>query len=194
VTAGPIDTKLVLAQCQKCQGYVFNAQVNGCDTVVDVVASGSIVDWRNALVEGKSLYIATMMNGKPYKLSPVYAKQIKLAETGGHALYATHGCAAAGTVRASKVEVAPEGPQQAPVTPGGLPGGFRRAGAPVSGSQGPSNKITMEDYWGVSRSPARPAILRPSRCAICRGLLTGKEKGATVIEYNGRIIWGMHEH
>lgn len=194
MTAGPIDTKLVVAQCQKCQQYVFNSQVNGCNTVVDVVATDSVVDWRNALVGGKSLYVATMANGKPQKLRPVYAKQIQQAQAAGLALYATHGCNVAGTVRATKVEAPPAGPPSAPATPGRVRDGFRHPTALADGSQGHVDKITMEDYWGVRHSPARNATPRPSRCVVCRKLLTGQEKGATVIEYNGRIIWGMHEH
>ena len=194
MTAGPITTKLEVAQCQKCQQYVFQSQVSGCLTMVDVLKLADIQEWREALVAGKSLYIASEMNGKPYKLSPVFAKQIGMIKDSGHWLYATHGCAAAGTVRATKVEAPPAGPQRAPVTPGGPVAGFRRATAPAGGSQGPSNKITTEGSSVTLHSRAANASPRPSRCIICRNLLTGKEPGVTAIEYNGRIIWGFHEH
>lgn len=194
MTAGPQTSKLAVAQCQKCQQYVFASQVNGCEEMVDVLKLSTIEDWRVALVAGKRLFIATEMNGKPYKLSPVYAKQIGMIKDSGHWLYATHPCAAAGVVRATRVEVPPQDPQQAPVTPGRPRDGFRHPTALADGSQGRTAKITMEDYWGVHRSRAGNATPRPSRCCVCRKLLTGEEKGATTIEYNGRIIWGYHEH
>lgn len=194
MTAGPITTKIEVAQCQKCQQYIFQSQVNGCLTLVDVLKLGTIEEWREALVGGKSLFIASEMNGKPYKLSPVYAKQIRMVQGSGHWLYATHGCAAAGTVRATKVEAPPQGPQRAPATPGGPRDGFRHPTAPVGGSQGHTAKIKMEGYWDVPPSRATNASPRPSRCCVCRKLLTGKEPGVTTIEYNGRIVWGMHDH
>jgi hypothetical protein len=190
MTAGPQSTPLAVAQCQKCQSYILQSQVNGCLTLVDPVPLKTVEEWREALIAGKALY----GSGALKKLFPVYAKQMQHALGAGLALYVTHGCAAAGTVRASKVEAPPQGPQRAPVTPGGHPDGLRRPTAPVGGSQGHTAKITMEDYWGVSRSPARNVIPRPSRCCVCRKLLTGQEPGATTIEYNGRIVWGMHEH
>lgn len=188
--AGPISTPLEVAQCQKCQAYVLNAMVNGTRAMVDPVTIKTPEQIREALISQKELYGSHANK----KLFPVFAKQVPQALGAGLALYATHGCAAAGTVRASKVEAPPQGPQRAPVTPGGPTDGFRHPTAPVGGSQGHTAKITMEDYWGLSQSPARNVIPRPSRCCVCRKLLTGDEPGVTTIEYNGRIIWGMHAH
>lgn len=194
MTAGPISSKIELGQCQKCKAYIFNCVVAGMNAAIDPVALRETADVRQALITGRSLYHVQMLGGKPNKAFNVIGSQVGKSIEHGSPLWAQHPCMAAGTVRASKVEAPPEGPQQAPVTPGGLRDGFRPVRARVSGSQGHTAAQSMADYWGVSQRPARPAILRPSRCAICRGLLTGKEKGATVIEYNGRIIWGMHDH
>lgn len=192
MTAGPISTPLAVAQCQKCDQYVFKAQVNGCDTTVDVLTLPTLEEWRTALVAGKSLYVEK--GGK--KLGPVYAKQIAAAAGAGYRLYATHGCTAGAVVRATEVEAPPPGPRSAPVMPGGPQGGFHHPTAPADGSQGHRHKINTltEDYWGISNSPAANATPRPSRCAICRKLLTGKEEGVTTIEFDGRIIWGIHDH
>ena len=192
--AGPISTQIKVAQCQKCHAYIFNATVAGLDAAIDPVPLREAEEVRNALLAGRGLYHVSMLGGKPNKAFHVIGSQVAKSIEHGSPLWAQHPCMAAGTVRATKVEAPPQGPQRAPVTPGGHPDGLRRPTAPVGGSQGHTAKITMEDYWGVSRSPARNVIPRPSRCCVCRKLLTGQEPGATTIEYNGRIVWGMHEH
>lgn len=192
--AGPISTQIKVAQCQKCQAYIFNATVAGLDASIDPVPLRETEEVRNALLAGRGLYHVSMLGGKPNKAFHVIGSQVAKSIEHGSPLWAQHPCMAAGTVRATKVEEPPQGPQRAPVTPGGPRDGFRRATAPVGGSQGPSSKITMEGYWAPSPSRAGSATLRPSRCVICRQLLTGKEPGVTAIEYGGRIIWGYHDH
>ena len=194
MTAGPQSTKLEVAQCQKCQAYIFNATVAGLDAAIDPVPLREAEEVRNALLAGRGLYHVSMLGGKPNKAFHVIGSQVAKSIEHGSPLWAQHPCMAAGTVRATKVEAPPQGPQRAPVShrrgqsDGGVHPDARQA------SQGHTAKITMEDYWGVSRSPARNVIPRPSRCCVCRKLLTGQEPGATTIEYNGRIVWGMHEH
>lgn len=194
-----LDTTPKLAQCQKCQAYVFQAQVNGYTVLVDPAALQGPELTLAALSEGKALYSKAHGKLKPSK-NPL---------TGAH--LAAHGCTVTGTVRADKVEVVPQDPQRAPVTPGRLQGGFPRAHALADGSQGHrwlQGPPPIIAEWEASRSrphsvvtPANhpPSDLRelrytkPTRCDICRKLITTESTGVSTIEYDGRLIYGVHE-
>lgn len=194
MTAGPISTPVKLAQCQKCNAYVFSATVAGLNAVINPAPLAETDDVRAALLEGKSLYHVRMVGGKPQKAVSVIGTQVGESIKHGVPLWAQHGCAAGGTVRASRVEVPPVGPQRAPVTPGEGRDGFRHPTAPVGGSQGHRAKISKQELRDYFKPRHHAGIVnpRPSRCIVCRGLLTGNEPDAVTIEYDGRIIWGYH--
>lgn len=192
MTAGPITTKLELAQCQKCSAYVFSSTVAGLTTAVDPAPLDGTAELTEALIAKREIFTAVTVNGKPYKLNRVPLPQMGRWAASGHPLYATHPCMAAGVVRASAVEVAPEGPQRAPVTSGGPQGGFRPAHALARGSQGHTAKIATVASSAPSPSHARRANPRPSRCVLCNKVITGDESNVVAIEYDGRIVWAYH--
>lgn len=162
--------------------------VSGIRTAVDPKPLDGTDELTDALIDKRDIYTHSTAG----KLAMVPLRLIGDAAASGYALYATHPCMAAGTVRSTPVEVAAEGPQQAPVTPGEPQGGFRPVAAPVSGSQGHTAKIKMADYWGTSRNRANRVSLRPSRCILCKGIIRGDENNIVAIEYDGRIVWAYH--
>ncbi len=185
-----MTTPLRLAQCQKCNAYVFNSNVAGIDTTVDPVKLETPEQIREALLAGKSLY----RENSPKLLAYVGPRDAAQRIAQRLPMYATHACMVAGTVRTSQVELTPAGPPSAPATPGGRQGGYRPAPAPVSGSQGLTGlPIMMGDCSETCPCRANRATRRPSRCAVCNKVIWGDEHGIVAIEYNERVVWACHE-
>lgn len=181
MTAGPIDTPPVLAQCQKCSAYVFQANVSGCTILVDPAAIQGPELTLKALGEGKALYSRHGQHLKPSK-NPL---------TGDH--LAAHGCTVAGTVRASRVEVAPESPQQAPAWLGRPQGGLHPLPVLV-GAQTAAQGFSSETSSPPSPAPhANLRLSKPTRCDICNKLIQPGESDTTALEYDGRMVWAIHE-
>lgn len=179
------DTEPKLAQCQKCNAYVFHCEVNGIRVMVDPAPAP---DALAALTQGKCLYVGFKNgSGQLTRLQPMRT----LAE----GLYAQHACTVAGVVRGTPVEVAPERPQQAPVTPGGHQVGFRPGPAPVWRSQGRTAKITTGASSGSLPSRAKPVTHHLFKCEVCNQPIYGYERNIVAIHHGERIVWAEHvEH
>lgn len=242
-----LDTTPKLAQCQKCQAYVFQAQVNGYTVLVDPAALQGPELTLQALGAGKALYSRHGQHLRPSK-NPL---------TGEH--LAAHGCTVAGTVRADKVEVAQEGPQT-PVcdvwrasgwsAPRTCPRRWLTGAQSATGNgagllaEPPTSCNTCEPppfekgpTWTAPAPNAGPTLatdtprpsfapkrasgragiaptaknvdpqleheiisantalryIKPTRCDICRKLITIESTGVCTIEYDGRIIYGVHQ-
>lgn len=78
------------AQCPRCQGMCFLVEVNGIKTGASLVDRQGAVQ---ALLDGRSLYLARMVDGRPVGLR--YASQRLLSSLGDQTqepVYADHGC------------------------------------------------------------------------------------------------------
>lgn len=179
-----------IARCQKCQAFVWTGLVAGIDTVVELGMRATAETIRDALVEGRSLYV-DYGNRKLNYVAPQH--MAAMIQEGRKCFYVTHSCCINGLVRATPLEVPPADPPRAPVTPGRPKGGRHPQPALESGSRGHTTaRQSMEDYWATSPKAARHATVRPSRCIVCRGLITGSESNIVAIEHDGRIVWAYH--
>lgn len=197
MTAGPETTALVLGQCQKCQTYVFTSLVAGITTIVDPAPLNNIAEYAKALAAGKSLY--RKLSGERLGAS----RNTDLTYSGSQ-LWATHACAAAGVVRASRVEVAREGPS-APICDAWRASGWSPpTSCPRVGAEALSGRLGDTLFQGVTvplscktcePPPFEVKAAKPTRCAIChKGPISGNDKDVYAIEYDGRTVWAIHDH
>lgn len=188
------STQPKVANCEKCNAVVFSCDVNGFKTLVDVVPipQGLLIE---CLTMGRCLY-----EGQ-FTVQGQTLKRLRPSKALDGPRYAQHGCTVGGVVRATELEVVPVGPPSAPVTPGGLPGGFRPGRAPASGSQGHTAALGFQ--WTAASSVTYPPLAlnatprpsKPTRCRICNNLIKGDEQGIVAIQYGERMVWAEHvEH
>lgn len=181
-----LNTAMELAQCDKCNAYVFMCHVGGIRVIVDPAQLDGMDDVRRRLMMGRTVY--RILPGR--KLA-----QFGKLSTNGTGYLADHWCTA-GTVGAQPVGTVAVGPPQAPVTPSADHG---PQSAPVSGSQGHTAIPTtiMDSSSGLpsrARHATRPrSDPKPTRCDICRELITCHTKDVWTIEYEGRLIYGVHD-
>ncbi len=185
-----LNTPLALANCDKCNAYVFVCHVGGIQVIVDTNPLDGMEDVRRRLMMGRTCY--RILPGR--KLA-VFAP----LSTKGSGYLADHWCTP-GVTGARKVAVA-DGPRphQAPVTP---PAGFDHPTAPADGSQGrtglPIMPTTIMASGDASRSRATRATRprtdpKPTRCDICREIITVHTPNVWSIEYDGRLVYGVHD-
>jgi hypothetical protein len=193
VTQHLIDTPLELANCDKCKAYVFMCDVSGIRTIVDCAPLDGMDDVRRRLMMGRVVYRTL-----PGRKLARFSRDSTNAESG---YLADHWCTG-GVTGARKVETVPVGPPSAPATPGRHPDGFRHPDAPADGSQGrrglPIMKTQRTDSSGAYPSRAtrvnRPrSDPKPTRCDICREIITVRTPNVWSIEYDGRLVYGVHD-
>lgn len=184
-----LNTAMELAQCEKCNAFVFVCHVGGIQVIVDPAPLDGMEDVRRRLMMGRTCY--RILPGR--KLA-VFAP----LSTKGSGYLADHWCTP-GVTGARKVPVE-DGPRppQAPVTP---PAGFDHPTAPAGGSQGhtglPIMETTIMGSGDASRSRATRATRprtdpKPTRCATCREIIRHDTPDAYSIEYDGRLVYGQH--
>jgi hypothetical protein len=191
------DKAIKLAQCTRCQAYVWSAQVSGILVAVDPAPLGSLGDVMGALGASRSVFEVRSIGSKPQALRWLGAPGTQW-EPGGRHLVASHGCGAQPR-DAVAVETTPQGPQEAPVTPGRHSGGFRPAHAPDSGSQGRTAARHPAGSSATRRSPATPAnrprferIYRTLKCAECGETIKAGEQYVAIEHY--RYSWACHDY
>ena len=183
-----ITTPLELANCDRCKAYVFQCHVGGMRAIVDMgaIAFGEI---RARLIMGRTVY--RQVPGR------------KLARFGrdstqavGDRYMVDHWCGT-GVVGAKKVPTdTPVGPPSAPATPSPAPG---RRDAKDHGSQGRTAVLDHSNPAGSSKSPPSRAPnatnrhIKPTRCNVCRELITADTKNVWAIEHGGRLTYGEHD-
>lgn len=178
-----LNTALELANCDKCEAFVFMCHVGGVRTIVDCAPLDGIEDVRRRLMMGRRVY--RILPGR--KLA-VFAPM----STKGSGFLVDHWCTP-GLAGAKPLprEDAPR-PRQAPVTPSPALG---RPSAPVSGSQGHTELSIMEATQDSSSSPRKAvkrATPRPTRCATCNVLVKHDTPDVWSIEYDGRLVYAQH--
>lgn len=180
-----LNTAMELANCDKCNAFVFMCHVGGIRVIVDPQQLDGMDDVRRRLMMGRTCY--RILPGR--KLA-VFAP----LSTQGSGYLADHWCSP-GTVGAKVVPTADVGPPQAPAMP---PDGSGPPSAPVSGSQGrsgPSSPNTASSAQPSSRATraTRPrSDPKPTRCATCREIIRHDTPDAYSIEYDGRLVYGQH--
>lgn len=200
-----LDSEIKLAQCQRCQAYVWTADVSGMRVAVDPAPLGDLGAVMATLGAMRSVYAVQHIGRKPHHLKWLGGQNTQW-DPKGRTLVAAHGCGAPPR-DAKPVEVAPEGPQQAPVTPGGAWGGVRPQAARDSGSQGHTTAPWAEVSSVTRRSPAERATrrrsdvlahiehvphVRPLKCQQCRCLISAGEEFVAI--ECGRYSWAHHDY
>lgn len=180
-----LNTAMELAQCDKCNAYVFMCHVGGIRVIVDPGPLDGMEDVRRRLMMGRTVY--RILPGR--KLA-----QFGQLSTKGSGYLADHWCSP-GTVGARTVPVEAVGPLQAPVTPSAGPGPLS---APVSGSQGrsgpssPNTVSSAQPSRAATRATRPRSDPKPTRCDTCGEIITVHTKDAYSIEYDGRLVYGQH--
>jgi hypothetical protein len=160
--------------------------VGGMRAIVDCAPLDGMEDVRRRLMMGRSVY--RILPGR--KLA-VFAP----LSTKGDGYLAEHWCSS-GTVGAKPVGTVAVGPPQAPVTPSADHG---PQSAPVSGSQGHTGpRVTIMDSSPSLPSRATRATRprtdpKPTRCDICKELITCNTPNVWSIEYDGRLVYAVHD-
>lgn len=196
--SGPIDTGVKLAQCPRCQGYVFAAVSGGFKVAADpapVTRDGYV----QALAAGRRLFGLATVGGRPHKLltrtrgsrPPAFAENGAQLPPQGfqHAVLAEHGCGAHG-MDATAVEVKPEDPRPRPVTPGAHRAGPLPQPVPAASAttaSAPAGRVSRH----LSRGGSEAHIPAP-RCDICATVI-GAGEMRWGIEHNGRWVYARHE-
>jgi hypothetical protein len=182
-----LNTSLELAQCEKCNAFVFTCHVGGIRVIVDPGPLDGMDDVRRRLMMGRRVY--RILPGR--KLA-VFGQ----LSTKGDGYLVDHWCTpGVAGVRKLPVEDAPR-PPQAPVTPSAGPG---LPSAPVSGSQGHTglpimSPVSSAEFPSRATRATRPRTdPKPTRCDICRGLITHDMKDVWSIEYDGRLVYARHD-
>lgn len=199
----PISTVLRLGTCNRCSGYVLTCQTDGLKTAVDPAPLDGNEAYIAALVAGKGVYDLVEQAGRPHKLiprtprspappwSPWAVSEAHSASRGGprplsgRPILVEHGCGAHG-MDASKVEVTPVGPPQAPVTPGRGSTGHLRPPVPAEAgrrahSPFPAGHATPRP----SEHPGQPA------CERCGYRIAEAELFIGI--HCGTWIWAEHD-
>ena len=180
-----LNTAMELANCDKCNAFVFMCHVGGIRVIVDPQQLDGMDDVRRRLMMGRTCY--RILPGR--KLA-VFAP----LSTQGSGYLADHWCSP-GTVGAKPVPTVAVGPPQAPVTPSADHG---PQSAPVSGSQGHTGPQTtiMDSSSGppsrATRATRPRSDPKPTRCATCREIIRHDTPDAYSIEYDGRLVYGQH--
>ena len=200
-----LDSVIKLAQCQRCQAYVWTADVAGGRVTVDPAPLGDLGAVMAALAGMRSVYEVKHIGKQPHKLKWLGGQGTRW-EPEGRVLVAAHGCGAPAR-DAQPAEVTPQGPQQAPATPGGHQGGFRPASAHDSGSQGRTADLDLQgedrpsSRWKPYRSRAASAtrprsdvtpLTRTLKCGNCGQIILAGQP-FTAIEC-GQYSWAHHDY
>lgn len=182
------DTPLKLAQCPRCDGYVFLAESSGIRAAADVVAA-SRDDYVATLVAGRRTFDLLEASGRPYKLlgrrigSPAPSFDPagrQTAAEGVRRVLVEHGCGAEAKSMAV-VGVADEGPPSARATRGGRSGGPRPATAPGSAPTG-----------SLPAGPVSPHRSEPyAKCGICSRYI---KRGESFWGIQHGSVWKYAEH
>lgn len=194
-----LDSAIKLAQCQRCGGYVWAADVSGGRVAVDPLPLGDLGAVMGALAAMRSVYEVRHHGSKPHHLKWLGGQGTRW-EPEGRTLVAAHGCGAPAR-DARPVEVTPEGPQQAPVTPGRHSDGGHHPTARADGSQGHTAPRRPVDSSASHPSRAgratRPRsdvtpMTRTLKCSECgQSIRAGEE--FTAIEC-GQYSWAQHSY
>ncbi len=187
------DSKIVLVTCPRCSGYAFKAQASGITTAVDCSPLGDLGAVMRALTAGRNIY--EIIVGQ--KLRSLGGPGTKW-EPNGRTLVASHACGAPPQSMVA-VEVPEQGPQRAPVTPGGASAGSRPQAARESGSQGHTEPRRTAGYWGhppraatpASRPRSEPPTPRRLTCCVCKKLIKQDVEEFAAIEHY-RTTWAQH--
>lgn len=164
------DTPIKVAQCNRCEQYVFSCRSNGLSTVADPAPLGDVTAYVAALAAGRRVFDLQERAGRPHSLQTrSRASKAPAWPPSGtqRPILAEHACA----TDASVVEVPDAGPHQAPATPGAASAGLRRPHA-LAGAQPASQRLTASSQTNRP-NPAAPANPRPSdpggspRCDSC---------------------------
>ncbi|MFF8831352.1 hypothetical protein [Streptomyces sp. NPDC015131] len=194
---GPVDTPIRVAQCVRCQAYVFLCHSSGVRTTADpapVTRDGYVA----ALMSGRRVFDLQTQAGRPHKLfvrtrrstPPAFGpdgRQTGVHRPLGGALHqqrpvlAEHGCGA-NAMDAAKVEELPDPPRTAPATPGARRGGSHQHGAPGSTAATPSRAGSANHRRSDERLPT---------CDICKRFIKNGETYAGI--HHGSWIWAVHE-
>lgn len=178
------DTKIELAQCSRCQRWVFLADSSGMRVAADPAAASRDA-YIEALASGRRTFWLSKQTGRPHKLqtrrltdsAPTFdLRGLQEPPRGSREVLVEHPCAV-NARNAVRYEV-PEAPKSpAPATPGERRGGLPHATAPVNGGRGPS--------------PAGPASLHPSECGAChKPILEGE--GFWGFQHGSTWIYAEH--
>jgi hypothetical protein len=184
-----LDTEIKLAQCSRCQSYVWACNSAGVRVAVDPNPIMNGAEVYAFLGYGRSIYEVIYKVSKPHHLRWLGAPGTSW-EPNGRILVASHGCGAAAT-DAVAVEVPLQGPQKAPVQPGRPSDGFPHRPALESGSRGRTRRPSRVAYSATPQSPAQRATLRRFKCDTCGGLI-GDDEAFVAIEHY-RYTWAVHD-
>lgn len=179
-----LDTTPKLAQCNRCQGWVYLAEASGIRSAADVAAVDRTA-YISALTQGRRLFRLVEAAGKPHRLLSVRPACLDPSfdengrQTGAQRLLAEHGCGghAMNAVRFTELAA---GPPSAPATRGSHRGGPHQPPAPA----------------GKARpSPPAPSASHPrsrADCGTCRRPIKPGEP-FTGVQHGHLWIWAEHE-
>jgi len=174
-----------LAQCQRCQGYVFLAMVGGVQAMADP-APLDINAYTQALVAGVKTYRLVEQAGRPHRLEVDHASvPSKLPRV------AAHGCGSIARDAVQHAQEVPEGPRSAPAMPGSPQGGFR----PAAARAGAQTRPPVSSSAGSRRpSAAAPANRHPSSpCDGCGLPFKPGDLYAAIEWPPGYYRWAAHK-
>lgn len=200
-----VDTPIRLAQCNRCEAYVYLAHASGVRAAADVAPAGRDA-YIGALVAGRRTFDLVEAAGRPHKLRtrrldaqpPSYDPNgAQTAAEGRRAVLVEHGCGSHAQNAVRFTEVA-QGPLQAPATPGERRGGTRPEPVHASGltveeiPRSPAGRASRPRSDVITVAGTRPRIAeRPPRCDICNAYI-GSDELFWGIQHGN--TWYMAEH
>lgn len=168
MTAGPIDSELKLAQCPRCEAYVFAATSSGVKVAADP-APVSRDGYVAALAAGRRVFALLTVAGRPYKLlgrpqgtpPPSFDPQ-GLQDGSQRPVLAEHGCGAHG-MDAARVEVVELPPPRRHAMHGKPKGGVLPPAAPGA---------TATTSGPVGRANHHRFDIPPPNCGVCKSRIS----------------------
>lgn len=211
------DTSVALAQCEKCQAYVFRADSNGLRVMADPAPLAGAQAYVAALVAGRRTFDLIEAAGRPSKLqtrtqhsqAPDFTP-----EAGRRPVLAEHGCTRADS---RAVEVTDTGPHSAPATPGASRGGHHQQDALDGTSPSPAPERSSKNTsrravpYATRRHSDRNGRYKPTQtihlpgliekrkpeyvnrvCDTC-GRMVGYDTEIIGVQVGIRWVWVQHE-
>lgn len=192
-----LDTTPKLAQCGRCQGWVYLAEASGIRSAADVAPAdrGAYIA---ALTSGRRLFRLTEAAGRPHRLLAVRPAGLRPSfdesgrQTGAQRLLAEHGCGGHAMDAVRFTELVQEPPP--PACDAWRANGWSPAPGQCARQANPDLKScsTCEPPPFEAEAPALPTPRLRADCGTCTRPIKPGEP-FTGVQHGHLWIWAEHE-
>lgn len=157
-----IDTNIKVATCNRCKAFIWTAMSGGVRVLVDPQIIGYPDGYRQALIEGRTVYRLRTAAGRPWRLQQAH----NLMDVASGALVASHGhpradySVVADVIPDDEAEGVVRPPSSQPAMPGAP-----QAGPPADSAPANAGSTPRAATRALSR---RSDTWRPRLCLTCR--------------------------